>query len=115
MKWLVVPLAAASLAAMPAPSLAQGAGGFTVVNATGLNMTGLTIRRYGTKDWRPLGGAPPPDGRAAVDFADPDCAFDIQATLQGVGTIVWSAVNLCEVKSVILNRNASGQVWVDYE
>ena len=30
-------------------------------------------------------------------------------------TVVWSGVNLCEVKAVILNRNASGAVWVDYE
>lgn len=115
MKWLVVPLAAASLAAMPAAALAQGAGGFTIVNATGLNMTGLTIRRYGTEGWRPLGDPPPPGGRAPVTFGDPDCAFDIQATLAGIGTVVWKAVNLCEAKSVILNRNESGQIWVDYE
>ena len=51
----------------------------------------------------------------AIDFKDPDCAFDIQATLQGVGTVVWPGVNLCEVKAVILNRNASGALWVDYE
>ena len=54
-------------------------------------------------------------GRGSVDFKDPDCAFDIQATLQGAGTVVWSGVNLCEVKAVILNRNASGALWVDYE
>lgn len=115
MRTLLVPLAAALLAAAPAQSLAQGAGGFTIVNATGLNMTGLTIRRYGTQDWRPLGSAPSPGAGARQDFTDPDCAFDIQAALQGIGTVVWSAVNLCEVKSVILNRNASGQIWVDYE
>lgn len=115
MRMSFVPLAAALFAAIPAQSLARGAGGFTIVNATGLNMTGLTIRRYGTQDWRPLGGAPAAGGRAPVDFSDPDCAFDIQATLEGVGTVVWSAVNLCEAKSVILNRNASGQIWADYD
>ena len=102
------------VATLPAPAQA-GADGFTIVNATGLNMTGLTVRRYGTKDWKSLGMAPAAGGRGPIQFKDPDCAFDIQATLQGAGTVVWSGVNLCEVKSVILNRNASGALWVDYE
>jgi hypothetical protein len=115
MKRLLVLLAAASTAAVPMPASAQGAGAFSIVNATGLNMTGLTIRRYGTEGWKALGSAPSPGGRSAVQFSDPDGAFDIQATLQGVGTVVWSGVNLCEVKTVVLNRSASGQLWVDYE
>ena len=114
MKTLIACVAAAVMAALPAPALA-GATGFSVVNATGLNMTGLTIRRYGTEGWKALGSAPSPGARGSVQFADPDCAFDIQATLQGIGTVVWSGVNLCEVKTVILNRNASGALWVDYE
>ena len=102
-------------AAVSETAAAQGAGGFSIVNQTGLNMTNLTIRRYGTEGWKNLGTAPSPGGRGAMDFKDPDCAFDIQATLQGAGTVVWSGVNLCEVKTVILNRNASGALWVDYE
>jgi len=105
---------AVAVIAVPLPAWA-GANGFSVVNNTGLNMTGLTIRRYGTKDWKDLGSAPSPGGRGPIKFTDPDCAFDIQATLQGVGTVVWTGVNLCEVKAVILNRNASGAIWVDYE
>ena len=115
MKRLMSLLIAASAAAMPTHAAAQGAGGFAIVNQTGLGMTDLTIRRFGTQSWRALGSAPSPGGRAGVDFKDPDCAFDIQATLQGVGPVVWSGVNLCEVKAVILNRNASGALWVDYE
>ena len=115
MKRLIALMISASAAAGPAPAAAQGAGAFSVVNQTGLNMTGLTIRRYGTQGWKALGSAPSPGGRAGVDFKDPDCAFDIQANLQGVGTVVWTGVNLCEVKAVILNRNASGALWVDYE
>jgi hypothetical protein len=115
MKRLIAFMVAASAAAGPAPAAAEGAGAFSVVNQTGLNMTGLTIRRYGTQGWKALGSAPSPGGRAGVDFKDPDCAFDIQANLQGVGTVVWTGVNLCEVKAVILNRNASGALWVDYE
>jgi hypothetical protein len=115
MNRLISYLIAALAAVVPAPAAAQGAGAFSVVNQTGLNMTGLTIRRYGTQGWKALGAAPSPGGRAGVDFKDPDCAFDIQATLQGVGPVVWPGVNLCEVKAVILNRNASGALWVDYE
>lgn len=107
-------IAAASFALAPAPALA-GPTGFSIVNATGLNMTGLTIRRFRTGDWRPLGFPPSPGARTSVQFTDPDCAFDVQASLQDVGTVVWSGVNLCEVKAVILNRNASGVLWVDYE
>ena len=113
-RWIAL-MFAASAAVVPATAAAQGAGGFSVVNQTGLNMTGLTIRRFGTQSWKDLGAAPSPGGRGAVAFKDPDCAFDIQATLQGVGPVVWSGVNLCEVKAVILNRNASGALWVDYE
>jgi hypothetical protein len=114
MKRLFAFAAASALAALPVPALA-GAGGFSVVNATGANMTNLTIRRYGTQGWKPLGSAPSPGARGSVQFSDPDCAFDIQATLQGAGTVTWTGVNLCEVKAVILNRNASGALWVDYE
>jgi hypothetical protein len=105
---------AGAVASVPVP-VSAGANGFSIVNKTGLNMSALTIRRYGTSDWKPLGAAPSPSGRGSIQFTDPDCAFDIQATLQGVGNVVWSGVNLCEVKAVILNRNASGALWVDYE
>jgi hypothetical protein len=115
MKRLIALMITASAAAGAAPAAAQGAGAFSVVNQTGLNMTDLTIRRYGTQGWKALGSAPSPGGRTGVDFKDPDCAFDIQATLQGVGPVIWTGVNLCEVKAVILNRNASGALWVDYE
>lgn len=115
MKRIFASLVVIAAAAVPQTVAAQGAGGFSVVNQTGLNMTNLTIRRYGTEGWKALGSAPSPGGRGSVDFKDPDCAFDIQATLQGAGTVVWSGVNLCEVKAVILNRNASGALWVDYE
>lgn len=114
MKRLGAVIVAVGLVVVPAPALA-GAGGFSIVNSTGLNMTGLTIRRYGTQDWKSLGAAPAAGARGAVQFSDPDCAFDIQATLERVGTVVWSGVNLCEAKTVILNRNASGALWVDYE
>ena len=96
------------------PSLA-GAGAFTIVNGAGTGLKDVTIRRFGTQQWHALGASPAPGARQAVTFSDPDCSFDIQATLDGNGTAVWSGVNLCEVKSVTLNRNASGELWVDYD
>ena len=49
--------------ALDLPSLIA-VGGFSVVNQTGLTMTDLTIRRFGTQGWRPLGSAPSPGGRS---------------------------------------------------
>ena len=37
------------------------------------------------------------------------------ATLAGIGEVVWTGINLCGTKAVILNRNGSGVLWVDYE
>ena len=52
---------------------------------------------------------------AACHFENPDCAFDLRATVAGAGQVVWSGVNLCDVKSVTLNRDAAGRDWVDYD
>jgi len=114
MRGLCLILAAASFFGS-SPALA-GASGFNLVNATGANITSLSIRRFGTQAWQPLGGTPSAGARSQVDFSNVDCAFDIQATLAGGATAVWGGVNLCEVKSVTLNRNsATGENWVDYD
>ena len=105
-------LAVAATAAS-APAFA-GAGNFAVVNGATSDMTDVQIRRFGTNEWKPLSVAPRAGARADVTFADPDCAFDIRATMGG-STATWSGVNLCEAKSVTLNRNDSGAVWVDYD
>jgi len=97
-----------------APAFA-GAANFTVVNATGLDIVTLEIRRTGTQDWKPLSAKPASGGRGQVDFNDPDCAFDIRARLSGGAEAVWRGVNLCEAKAVTLNRSASGALWVDYD
>ena len=102
------------LAAVPAPAFA-GAANFTVVNATGLDITALSIRRFGTTAWKPLNAAPRAGARGSVQFSDDDCAFDIQGTLAGGVNAVWSGVNLCEAKAVTLNRSDTGAAWVDYD
>lgn len=115
MKALFPVLLSALLTLAPAPSAAAGAGSFTLVNGTGAAIAELSIRRFGTQQWQGLGAAPAPGARAAIRFSDPDCAFDIRATLAGGGTAIWTGVNLCEVNAVILRRNGSGETWADYE
>jgi hypothetical protein len=111
---LLFALAAALFALAPGTALA-GAGSFVIVNSTGHDITQLAIRRYGTDKWQSLGGAPRAGARGPVQFQDDDCAFDIQGTLAGGITAVWSGVNLCEAKTVTLNRSDSGALWVDYD
>lgn len=105
----------ALLLAPAAPALARGASSFALVNGTGAPIAELSIRRAGAKDWKPLGVAPAAGARAAVDFNDPDCAFDIRANVAGSGPVTWAGVNLCGAKSVILNRDGSAGPWVDYD
>jgi hypothetical protein len=114
MKRLMVPMICLALVAMPAPALAD-AGNFTLVNKTGANIGSLAIRRVGTSAWQPLGGAPSSGARVAVAFANPDCAFDIRATLADGNNVTFTGVNLCEATVVTLNRGPTGQLWVDYD
>lgn len=105
-------LAAALLASSP---VYAGASNFVLVNGTGAALSQLSVRRAGTNDWKPLGNAPAAGARGNVTFSNPDCAFDIQATVTGKGQVTWAGVNLCDVKSVVLNHDASAGAWVDYD
>jgi hypothetical protein len=111
-------IVAATLIWSGAPAFA-GAGNFTIVNATGIDMTGLAARRYGTETWEPIVIAPLPiaksGGRGAAQFKNEDCAFDLRATLPNGQTVIWPGVNLCETHVVTLNRDANGNLWVDYQ
>jgi len=101
-----------SLSAAPAFA---GAANFVLVNGTDGALQSLSIRRAGTQDWKPLGTAPAAGARSPVSFSNPDCAFDIRATIAGAGPVTWAGVNLCDVKSVTLKRDASAGPWVDYD
>jgi hypothetical protein len=118
MKRLIPLLIAALVAASPIPAFAQAAN-FTLVNNTDIDFTGLMVRRFGTDQWMPLTVTPVPvpksGGRGAAQFSNPDCAFDLQATLPDGRVVVWSGVNLCDAKVVTLNRSANGVLWADYE
>ncbi len=104
---------AALLAVTPIAASAR-ATDFVLVNATGAAMQAVSIRRFGTGPWQTLAVAPGSGVRRGVRFNNEDCAFDIRATLWRE-TIVWSGVNLCDANAVILQRDASGAAWVDYE
>ena len=115
MKRLSVMGLAAALATVPQSAFAAGAANFVLVNGTGGPISGVAIRRTTTTSWTAIPAAPASGARAPVQFTDPDCAFDIRATIAGIGEVVWSGVNLCGTKAVILNRNGTGVLWVDYE
>ena len=102
------------LAALTAAPALAGVNGFSIVNQTGAALSGLEVRRVGGNKWTPLSAAPAAGARASVSFEDPDCAFDLRGTVAGAGPAVWR-VNLCDVKSVTLNRDPSGHAWVDYD
>ena len=100
--------------ALPAPALA-GASSFAVVNGIGTDISTMAIRRVGSGQWLPLSAAPAAGKSAAAAFSDPDCAFDLRATLASGATVTWSGVNLCDVKLLTLRRNDAGLAWVDYD
>jgi len=99
----------AALLAAASPALA-GASNFTLVNSAGGALGNLSIRRVGTNDWKPLSQG----AGGAVQFSDPDCAFDLRATVGGA-PVTWTGVNLCGAKSVTLHRDAATGAWVDYD
>lgn len=100
---------------VPAAPAQAGASNFTLINGTPGALSELSIRRSGTQDWKPLGNAPAAGARAPISFSNPDCAFDIRATVPGAGPVTWAGVNLCDVKSVTLKHDASAGAWVDYD
>lgn len=108
MRMIIVSAGILALAAMASPAIA-GASNFTLVDGTSSGLTQVTIRRAGTTEWKPL-GAP-----GKVQFADPDCAFDMRATVAGSGPVTWMGVNLCDVKSITLKRDETAGAWVDYD
>ena len=107
----LLPFLLAGLLTAPA---AAGVNGFSIVNQTGSALSAVAVRRVGGSAWTPLSAAPAAGATAAISFDDPDCAFDLRGTVAGAGPAVWR-VNLCDAKSVTLNRDKSGHTWVDYD
>lgn len=103
-----------ALLTVASPATAQ-VDGFSIVNKTGGAMSGIALRRVGASEWMPLTVAPAAGASVQAPFSNPDCAFDLRANVAGVGAVTWGAVNLCDVKTVTLNRDAAGRAWVDYD
>lgn len=92
-------------------------GPFALVNRAGANLESLSIRPADASSrWRPLGAGNLPAGaRAAMPAQQSDlCAFDIRARV-GTADVTWASVNLCDVRTVTLNRRPDGTLWVDYD
>lgn len=115
MSTLRLALVAPFLAFAPVSAVSAQASGFVLVNGTGGEVGEVQIRRSGTSEWRKLATGPSAGARAPVDFRDPDCAFDLQASVAGAGAVTWAGVNLCDVKSVVLKRDSQAGAWVDYD
>jgi hypothetical protein len=107
--------AAAVLLASPAAPALAGASNFNLVNGTAGGLSELAIRRAGNGEWRTLSAARSPGAKGDVPFSDPDCAFDIRATVGGAGPVTWTGINLCGAKSVTLKKDEEAGLWVDYD
>ena len=101
--------------ALAAPAAGSAVNGFGIVNKAGGAMSAMALRRIGSTEWIPLSITPPPGATVQVPFQNPDCAFDLRANVAGVGQVTWGGLNLCDVKSVTLNRDQGGRAWVDYD
>lgn len=91
-------------------------GPFVLVNGTGTTITTLSIRSADEHGkWRTLGGPLVARQRSPMPSPGGDlCAFDLRARVDGA-EFTWSSVNLCDVRSVTLNRRPDGTLWVDYD
>lgn len=85
-----------------------------VVNGTGEPLREIGARSQNGTDWAGLVAGLSPGARTRISV-DPDiCAYDVRATAAS-GQLTWRGVNLCETRSVTLNRRADGALWVDYD
>lgn len=104
-------------AALLLAALVSTPGPFALVNKAGATLEAVSIRPADASgSWHGLGTVSLPDNARAVMPAPGGdlCAFDIRATLAGK-VVIWPSVNLCDVRSVTLNRRADGILWVDYD
>lgn len=100
-------------------ALLSSPGPFVLVNGSGAAMSALAIRpssSAATARWTPLDPASlSPGARVTMRAPAGDlCAFDIRARV-GSAEVSWTSVNLCDVRSVTLNRRADGTLWADYD
>lgn len=92
-------------------------GPIVLVNAAGGALEELSIRpSQVSASWERYGAGRLSQG-ARASMPSPGgqlCAFDIRARVGGA-PVTWVLVNLCDVKSVTLNRRPDGTLWADYD
>ena len=96
-----------AIATLLAAAAASAPSDIAIVNNSGAALRDLALRRVGDKAWRPLAVVTASGSTARVTFDERDCAYDLRATLPGVGQVIWTGVNLCDVKRVALHRDFS--------
>lgn len=92
-------------------------GPFVLVNGAGATLESMSLRPAdGTASWRSLTpGSLPAGARASMPSPGGElCAFDLRARIGGA-EVTWSSVNLCDVRTVTLNRRRDGTLWVEYD
>ena len=89
-------------------------GPIAFVNGTAAPLSNLQVRATG-KGWQPLASGLSPGARITVELTGDDCAYDVRGDAGQVGKVEWDRLNLCEVKSVTLNRRPDGTSWADYD
>lgn len=85
-----------------------------VVNQAGVPITGLSARPAGGTEWTKVAPGLSPGARIGVSLPGEVCAYELRAKLAIGGEVTWS-VNVCETRSVILNRRTDGTAWADYD
>lgn len=85
-----------------------------VVNQVGAPIAGLSARPAGGTEWTGVAPGLSPGARIGVSLPGEGCAYELRAKLAGGGQATWS-VNVCETRSVILNRRTDGTAWADYD
>nr|WP_314447053.1 hypothetical protein [uncultured Sphingomonas sp.] len=92
-------------------------GPFVLVNRAGAVLESIAMRPAdGTVGWRSLApGSLPAGARASMPSPGGQlCAFDLRGRINGA-EVTWTSVNLCDVRTVTLNRRSDGTLWVDYD
>ena len=82
MKRTVILSSIAALLFLASPGAAE-VNGFSIINRAGGAMSGLALRRVGSSEWEPLSVAPAAGASVRAPFTNPDCAFDLRATVAG--------------------------------
>ena len=91
---------------------------FTVVNETGYDIREVYIAPTRNETWEEdiLGVDVLTDGaRTRIDFSNSEeaCLWDMKVVYTDDEEAVWQGLNLCEISTVVLHYDDSGNTWAD--